>query len=266
VYRKDQRQDPDDLRDTVPRQPGHGRGAADADAAAPSAVVEDGLPTHRSLPPMSTERELPPAAAAAAAAGRPGARPADSHPISTTPGGSALPFSFREVFTRECSFVWNALRRLGVPPGDIEDLAHDVFLTVHLRLGDYDRQRPIRPWLFGIAFRVAARYRELARNRYETLRPPPPDSADPSPLIDDQVARRQAQEELARALDELELGQRAVFLMHDLEGFSMPEIASALSVPLNTAYSRLRLARERLKHVLARFKTDPPRSGSRGVP
>ncbi len=173
---------------------------------------------------------------------------------SLPPGSTLLPVFFRDIFTRECAFVWNTLRRLGVAPGDLEDLVHDVFLTVHLRLGDYDRTRPIRPWLFGIAYRVAARYRDLARNRYETLRPPPSESADPAPRADEEIARREAQEVLAGALEELELGQRAVFLMHDLEGFSMPEIAAALALPLNTAYSRLRLAREHLKAVLTRTK------------
>jgi len=46
-----------------------------------------------------------------------------------------------------------------------------------------------------------------------------------------------------RALEELDLDRRAVFVMHDIDGHVMPDIAAALGVPLNTAYSRLRLAR-----------------------
>ena len=41
----------------------------------------------------------------------------------------------------------------------------------------------------------------------------------------------------------LELDRRAVFVMHDIDGHVMPDIATALGIPLNTAYSRLRLAR-----------------------
>ena len=46
-----------------------------------------------------------------------------------------------------------------------------------------------------------------------------------------------------RALDLLDFDRRVVLVMHDLDEVSMPEIASALDIPLNTAYSRLRLAR-----------------------
>ena len=46
-----------------------------------------------------------------------------------------------------------------------------------------------------------------------------------------------------RAMNEIPLDRRAVFVMHELEGQGIPEVAEALQVPLNTAYSRLRLAR-----------------------
>jgi RNA polymerase sigma-70 factor (ECF subfamily) len=53
--------------------------------------------------------------------------------------------------------VLRSLQRLGVPPADLEDVAHDVFVVVYRRWADFDRDRPVRPWLFGIAFRTAAR-------------------------------------------------------------------------------------------------------------
>jgi RNA polymerase sigma-70 factor (ECF subfamily) len=44
--------------------------------------------------------------------------------------------------------------------------------------------------------------------------------------------------------------------MHDLEGFAMPEIAHALGIPLNTGYSRLRLAREELADAVRRLRRE----------
>jgi len=61
-------------------------------------------------------------------------------------------------------YVWKTLRRLGVPPQDLEDLVHDLFVVVHRHLGDYDPTRPVRPWLFGIAVRIVADFRRSARN------------------------------------------------------------------------------------------------------
>ena len=49
------------------------------------------------------------------------------------------------------------------------------------------------------------------------------------------------------ALDQLPMEQRAVFVLHELDEQSAPEVAEALGTPLNTVYSRLRLARERFR-------------------
>ena len=68
--------------------------------------------------------------------------------------------------------------------------------------------------------------------------------ADAGPLPDEQMSRAQDRRLILGALAALDLDRRAVFVMHELDGFSMPEIAAALSAPLNTCYSRLRLARE----------------------
>jgi RNA polymerase sigma-70 factor (ECF subfamily) len=58
-----------------------------------------------------------------------------------------------------------------------------------------------------------------------------------------------------KALDTLDLDRRAVFVLHELDELSMPEIAAALSIPLNTAYSRLRLARADLAAWLERCQS-----------
>ena len=62
---------------------------------------------------------------------------------------------FVDVYGAELPFVWRTLWRLGVPDRDLEDVAHDVFVVVHRKLVDYDPTRPLKPWLFGICFRVA---------------------------------------------------------------------------------------------------------------
>src|SRR5690349_23546888 len=74
---------------------------------------------------------------------------------------------FPAVFREHLGYVWHALRRLGVRERDLEDVTHDVFLAVFRKLEQYDPARPLRPWLFGFAFRVASDYRERARHRWE---------------------------------------------------------------------------------------------------
>ena len=161
------------------------------------------------------------------------------------PATMAMPLAtveFPAVYAAELGYVWSTLRRLGVQERDLEDLCHDVFVVVFRNLAVYDARRPIRPWLFGIAFRVASDYRRSARHRREvtgTTREP----VCPAPRADEVMLRRERQRLVASALEALELDRRAVFVMHDIDGHVMPEIAAALGVPLNTAYSRLRLAR-----------------------
>lgn len=149
------------------------------------------------------------------------------------------------IYASEFAYVWKTLRRLGAPPKDIEDLTHDLFVVVHRRLPEYDPSRPLRPWLFGIAVRVLSDYRQLFRNRREVLDPiaSVPDAIDQAPRQDDHLAGSQARTLLMRALDLIDFDRRVVLVMHNLDEVPMPEIAANLDIPLNTAYSRLRLAR-----------------------
>src|SRR5262245_23150323 len=81
----------------------------------------------------------------------------------------------------DLSYVWFSLRRLGVPERDLEDVTQDVVVVFYQRAGDFDPSRPLRPWLFGIAARVAANHVRLARHTREHLAgdglPEPADSA-----------------------------------------------------------------------------------------
>jgi len=160
---------------------------------------------------------------------------------------------FRTIFAREFSYVWRALARLGVSDADREDLAHEVFFQVYRHLPTADLERPLRPWLFAFAFRVASTHRRLARHRFERIHESV-EGTDSTPSAQETLERREAQNLVDEALKELNIEQRAVFVLHEIDGCAMPEIAMALSVPLNTAYSRLRLARTRFTSAVRRLK------------
>jgi RNA polymerase sigma-70 factor, ECF subfamily len=167
---------------------------------------------------------------------------------------SSVPLpDFRQLFDTELAYVWHTLRRLGVRERDLEDVTHDVFLAVHRKLHTFDGTRPMRPWLFGFAYRFAADYRKLARHRREVLELTP-EARDPSPSALDRAELGETLDVARRALDTLSLERRAVFVLHELDECPMPEVARALDVPLNTAYSRLRLAREDLASAIRRLR------------
>ena len=172
-------------------------------------------------------------------------------PPSAPPTGM---LGFPEIFEGQFDYVWNSLRRLGVREGDLEDLTHDVFVAVHRKLEDFDWGRALRPWLFGFAFRRASDYRRLARNRFE-VHEASGDPADPSPDPLERAIQREGLDLARAALEALELGRRAVFILHDLDGIPMPEVARELAIPVNTAYSRLRLARGELARTVSRLRS-----------
>ncbi len=167
--------------------------------------------------------------------------------------GSPTP-AFRTVFESEYGYVRSSVARMGIRPADVPDVVHDVFVVVHEKLGEFDTTRPVRPWLFGIAFRVAVGVKRKMGYFAEQLNGDESANALPSrePSPEDSMNDKQRREILSEAMDLLDDDKRAVFVLHDLDGTSMPMVAEALEVPLNTAYSRLRLAREVLRARLAR--------------
>ena len=89
--------------------------------------------------------------------------------------------AFRTLFQTHFSYVFHTLRRLGVAARDLPDVTHDVFVTAYRRFCEYDPSRPLRPWLFGIALRLAADHRRLARHRREVSGAPIEQARDPAP-------------------------------------------------------------------------------------
>ncbi len=160
--------------------------------------------------------------------------------------------AFRAIFQAELGYVWGTLRRLGVSERDAEDVAHDVFLRVYEKLATYDRARPLRPWLFGFAFRAASDYRRLARHRVEVMKEH--DVPLSAPSADAELARAQDQALIAQALEAIDIERRAVLVAYEIDEQPMKEIAEALEIPVFTAYSRLRVAREELQANVDRLR------------
>ncbi len=163
------------------------------------------------------------------------------------------PPCFEDIYHDCFEFVWRSLLRLGVPERSVDDAAHDVFLVVHRRLVDFEGRSSVRTWLFGIAWRVANLYRARERRHagVDDSATEPPDSERRRP--DAEVARREAAELVQRVLERLTPERRVVLVAVEIEQLSVPEVAEALLIPLNTAYSRLRLARRDFERVLRRI-------------
>lgn len=183
--------------------------------------------------------------------------PADA--IDDAPGATIAPFehelpSLRSVFEEHVDHVGNSFRRLGVREADVPDLVQEVFVVLHGILPDYDPTRPMWPWIFGVVYRIAAAHRRKGKREVLDEGALTADRADSSANVEEHVRQSENRRLVLRALEHIEIHRRAVFVMVDLDEVPVPEVALALGIGLNTAYSRLRLAREAFRQAVERMR------------
>jgi RNA polymerase sigma-70 factor (ECF subfamily) len=144
------------------------------------------------------------------------------------------------------ALVWRSLRRFGLPDGDVDDAAQHAFITLSARLADVPPGAE-RAFLLGTCQRLAANQRKKLGRRPEVADDDPDRRASAGPNPEQALVEKQRRELLDQGLAELPLDQRTVFVLFELEGFSLPEIAESLGIPLGTATSRLRRARDKFE-------------------
>jgi RNA polymerase sigma-70 factor (ECF subfamily) len=161
-----------------------------------------------------------------------------------------------EAYQQEITYVFHALRWLGARPHEVEDLAQEVFIALRRSWPRYDSSRPLRPYLFGVAFRVVSMQR---RKRKQEVAVASLELRDGGPSPDEALQVKQARAMVLRALEKIPLRRRAILVMHDLEEVPIRQVATALSIPLFTAYSRLRKARTELEAAIRRIGNERSR-------
>jgi RNA polymerase sigma-70 factor (ECF subfamily) len=164
-----------------------------------------------------------------------------------------LPLRLREAYEQHGAFVCRSLRYLGVREADLDDLLQEVFLVVSKRLNDYEERGRTRAWLYSICTRVVSTYRRSQKRRREH------ESLGEQAVAARQLDHVEDREALAlgwELLQQLPEQQREVFLLYEVEDMPMSEIAQALSTPLQTVYSRLYKARERILEQVQRLAAE----------
>jgi RNA polymerase sigma-70 factor, ECF subfamily len=162
-------------------------------------------------------------------------------------GGARL----RELLRHHWRDIGRHLSRIGIASGDVDDLTQEVFLVAASKLVG-PASTTDRPFLHAVALRVAlnaqraSQRRRRAYERYaDVSREAPPTPED----LSDRLRRRAVIEAVLRQMTP-EL--RAVFVLCEVEEVSVPEVARRLALPVGTAASRLRRAREAFSARAAR--------------
>lgn len=194
-----------------------------------------------------------------------GAAPPGGHPLPKLSAEAAPSSQDRNqrlttAVTLHFDAVWRLLRRLGVREADVDDAAQQVFLALDRRLLDVPVERE-RSFLLSAAVRIAANARrQIRRSREDAGLDDESESATDDTSPERALQHRQLMAELDQALSSLSDEQRTVFVLYEIEGRSLPEIAHSLEIPLGTATSRLRRARDGFESWLAerRLREEQP--------
>ena len=151
--------------------------------------------------------------------------------------------------------VWRSLRRLGVPPGGVDDAAQQVFVVASRNV-DVIEAGGERAYLLGIAVRVAADARRSQKRRREV--PEQEDQAEAPgtpgalPTTEELVDQKRARELLDDLLATMPEDFRQEFVLFEVEDIGVAQIATMLGIPIGTVGSRIRRAREWFQKAVAR--------------
>jgi RNA polymerase sigma-70 factor (ECF subfamily) len=170
-----------------------------------------------------------------------------------------------QAFEQNAVFIWRSLRRLGVPREAADDATQQVFLVAARRMEEISEGKE-RAFLFQSAMRIAMEFRRefsTARGRVDPDEDALLERADPALRPDDALDQQRTLRLLGHVLAEMPMERRAVFVLYEIEGITMAEIATLLQIPMGTVASRLRLAREDFRAAAARLER--PKSPLTGV-
>jgi RNA polymerase sigma-70 factor (ECF subfamily) len=155
-----------------------------------------------------------------------------------------------DAFDREFDYVFETLQRLGAGPHEVEDLAQDVFVVLLRHWQTLDTSRPLRPYLFGVAYRIMCAHR---RRRWRETPYPEINVHDGREGPEGLVQSKESNALLRAALDRVPLPRRAVLILHELDSVPIASVARQLSITRFGAYARLRKGRRELATALRRL-------------
>jgi len=170
----------------------------------------------------------------------------DSSPSASTSPWAKV--SERELF----GLVYRCMRTLVAPQDrDFEDLVQAAASEVWRSRASFQGRSEPSSWIYGVCYRVLLNHRRFWRRfrvRFDigTESEPPSDAPHSVDLLDE----RERAERLRTALRRLSDKHRAVVVLHDLEGFGVPEIADIVGANPLTVRSRLREGRRKLRQLL----------------
>jgi len=180
------------------------------------------------------------------------------------------PDSFEGIVGPHVDHLYRLAWRLSGSSADAEDLVQDLLVKLYPRSAEIRGLDAPRPWLARALYRLYIdRWRRAGRSPLVEAAPDEDgedvidSSADAGPGPEALAGQAQEQDRLAAAVDDLNPDQRALVILHDVEGYTLTELETVLETPVGTLKSRLHRARTNLRQRLLREAPVEP-SGDEG--
>lgn len=161
--------------------------------------------------------------------------------------------AFEELYRQHARRLYNLVVRMIGSPDEAQDLLQEVFLQAHRKLAGFRGESTLGTWLYRLAMNhcldhLRGRQAKMARATDSLDDEDAVEVAAPAPPVPQPISRM----DLERAIAALPAGSKAVFLLHDVEGFEHREIAEILGISEGTSKSQVHKARLKLRTVLSR--------------
>lgn len=194
----------------------------------------------------------------------------DADVLRLAQGGDAV--AFERVYRLHSRRVYSLCLRMVGDPTEAEDLTQDVFLHLFRKIGTFRGESAFSTWLHRMAVNIVLmrlRRKVIAKTSLDSITNPgeesdtQPKEFGSSDLRLNGVIDRVT---LQAAINELAPGYRAIFILHDVQGFKHSEIAEIFGCSLGNSKSQLHKARMLLRQMLQKVQGNGAHQSRNSVP
>jgi RNA polymerase sigma-70 factor, ECF subfamily len=164
--------------------------------------------------------------------------------------------AFERVYRLHSRKIYNLCLRMVGNPTEAEDLTQDVFLQLLRKIGTFRGESAFSTWLHRMSVNIILmrfRKKPIAQTSLETITNPDEESGNPPQEFGGPDLRLNGVIDritLQAAINELAPGSRAMFILHDIQGYKHDEIAGIFGCSVGNSKSQVHKARMRLRQLL----------------
>ncbi len=161
--------------------------------------------------------------------------------------------TLERIYRENAGRVYALCLRMVGDPARAEELTQDVFVRAWKKLDQFRGDAAVSSWLHRIAVNVVLQaQRSERRRRARVLTAADMPTHNDGTLDGNARARPVATGiDLERAIRALPEGARAIFVLHDIEGYKHTEIAELTGLAVGTTKAQLHRARKLLREALS---------------